>query len=116
MTNGLAGKYFSVYSARADLEGLRPPGSARCERPAMTFLIPTLGPSDWRSLLADPQGHWRSGYSAKTLAHCWEAAEGFPRSVVTVLEQSAQPALQDIEMLLALPEHSVPLPGIGRPS
>jgi hypothetical protein len=36
----------------------------------------TTGPDDWKALLADPEKQWRVGYSARTLATCWEAAEG----------------------------------------
>jgi len=27
------------------------------------------GPEDWKPLLAEPEKHWRTGYSAKTLAY-----------------------------------------------
>ncbi len=45
------------------------------------ILIPSRGAEDWQRLLAEPEKHWRSGCSAKALAHCWEAAAGFPPSV-----------------------------------
>jgi len=41
----------------------------------------TSGPNDWQSLLADPVKQWRKGFSARTLAYCWEAADGFPPEV-----------------------------------
>lgn len=56
--------------------------------------------------------HWRRGYSARTLAYSWHEANGFPAEVQAVL--AAQ--FTDIELLLALPEHKVPLPGGSRPS
>ncbi len=40
----------------------------------------TSGPDDWKALLASEK-HWRSGYSARTLAHCWEASDGFPAEI-----------------------------------
>jgi hypothetical protein len=40
--------------------------------------IPTQSPEDWRRLLAQPEKHWREGYSARALAECWERADGFP--------------------------------------
>lgn len=40
------------------------------------FYVPSTGPDDWQTLLGDPVKHWRTGYSAKTLAHCWEGAGG----------------------------------------
>lgn len=78
--------------------------------------VPTTSPADWRQLLADPQKQWRSGYSARELAECWEAADGFPTSIQTMLAGSAFPALRKLDLLLALPEHQVDLPGGGRPS
>ena len=75
------------------------------------FFIPTAGPKDWKCLLADPDKHWRSGYSAKALAHSWEEADGFPYEIKQVLSECAFPVLHDIKLLLAFPEYEVPLPG-----
>jgi len=76
----------------------------------------TSGPNDWRALLADPEKHWRSGYSAKTLAHCWEAADGLPPEVALALRSSAEPLLANLAPVLAVPEFRVPLPGGNRAS
>lgn len=76
----------------------------------------TSGPQDWQALLADPVKHWRSGYSARTLAHCWEASDGFPAEVGAPFAQSAEPLLADLTPLLAIPEFKVPLPGGQRAS
>jgi hypothetical protein len=38
--------------------------------------IPTTGPDDWQRFVADPAKQWRTGFSAKTLAYCWECANG----------------------------------------
>jgi hypothetical protein len=76
----------------------------------------TTGPSDWRTFLADPVKQWRTGYSACTLAHCWEAADGFPPEVSKVLTQTTEPLLANLEPLLAVPEFKVPLPGGSRAS
>ncbi len=73
------------------------------------IFIPSSGPDDWRSFLADPEKHWAKKYSARTLAHCWENASGFPPEILKVLKQS--PSLQDIKPLLIFPEWKVPLPG-----
>lgn len=43
-----------------------------------TVYVPSKGPQDWQSLLAEPEKHWRRGYSAMELAERWEAADGFP--------------------------------------
>jgi hypothetical protein len=72
--------------------------------------LPTSNPSDWRRLLADPSKQWRSGFSAKTLAHSWEAAGGLPPEIALMLRVlGGEP-----DLLLALPEHKVPLPGGSR--
>ena len=76
----------------------------------------TSGPGDWQALLADPVKHWRSGYSARALAYCWEAADGFPPEVAQALSQSDSPLLADLTPVLAVPEFKVPLPGGGRAS
>jgi len=73
------------------------------------IFLPSTGPSDWQRLLADPQKHWVKGYSARTLAHSWEAADGFPPEVASVLNQS--PELRGIVPLFIFPEWKVPLPG-----
>ena len=74
--------------------------------------IPAVNAEQWAQFLADPVKHWRQGYSARTLAYSWQEANGFPVEVEKVL--IAQ--FPDIELLLALPEHQVPLPGGQRPS
>lgn len=75
----------------------------------------STGPDDWRAFLADPDKHWRTGYSARTLAHCWEAADGFPPEVADAL-CSSDPLLLDLAPILAVPEFKVPLPGGVRAS
>lgn len=67
-------------------------------------------------LLADPVKHWRSGYSARTLAHSWEASEGFPVEVSLPFTQNTDPLLANLTPLLAVPEFKVPLPGGVRAS
>jgi hypothetical protein len=76
--------------------------------------IPAKAADDWRSLLADPDRHWRTGYSARTLAHCWQEADDFPPSVRQALESSG--AFAGLELLLAIPEVKTPLPGGSRPT
>jgi hypothetical protein len=74
------------------------------------------GPQDWQALLADPQKHWRTGFSARTLAHCWEAAPGLPPEVGVAFSSSTEPLLADFTPIIAVPEFKVPLPGGDRPS
>jgi hypothetical protein len=76
----------------------------------------TAGPQDWQALLADPQKHWRTGFSARTLAHCWEAARGLPPEVQAVFASSNEPLLADFTPIIAVPEFRVPLPGGDRHS
>lgn len=68
-------------------------------------------PEVWRSLLKNPEKHWRDGYSAKELAMSWLHADGLSPKVESVLRRS--PHFHDIEMLLGVPEHRVSLPGRG---
>jgi uncharacterized protein DUF6946 len=77
------------------------------------ILIPARSPDDWRHFLAEPEKHWRTGRSAKSLAYCWQAARDFPPSVRRVFKESPYRLFHEIEMLLGLVEHQVPLPGAG---
>ncbi len=76
--------------------------------------LPASSPDQWAQFLADPVKQWRTGYSARTLAYSWQEADGFPAEVRKVVAAAAPFA--DIEMLLGIPEHQVPLPGGSRPS
>lgn len=80
------------------------------------FFVPASNPEDWKSLLAKPERHWRTGYSAKSLAYCWQEANDFPESVRTVFKKSGIQLFQNIDLLLAFPEWKVPLLGGPRPS
>jgi Domain of unknown function (DUF6946) len=63
-----------------------------------------------------PIKHWKTGYSARTLAHCWEAADGFPPEISQALRETTEPLLASLAPLLAVPEFKVPLPGGARAS
>jgi hypothetical protein len=71
----------------------------------------TSGPEDWKDLLADPDKHWKTGYSARTLAYCWEAADCFPSEISLPFIQSTEPLLENLSPILAIPEFKVPMPG-----
>jgi len=74
------------------------------------ILIPTVGPEVWQQFLADPEKQWKRGYSAMAAALSWEAANGdVPPEISKLLGGS-------IELLLAIPEHKVALPGGQRES
>ena len=81
-----------------------------------TIFVPTNNPEDWKPFLAEPEKHWRTGYSAKALAYSWEEATGFPESVKKVFGKSGIVLFKNVELLLAFPEYQVPLPGGSRPS
>ena len=76
--------------------------------------VPSRGPEDWQGLLADPELHWRTGFSARSTAHCWESAPGLPTEIRAILHQESK--FESIEPLLIIPEHQVHLPGGTRPS
>lgn len=76
----------------------------------------TSGPQDWQALLADPVKHWKTGFSARTLAYSWEATDGFPSEVSLPFTQSPEPLLANLTPLIAVPEFKVPLPGGVRAS
>ena len=50
------------------------------------IFIPSDGPEDWRKLLAQPDRHWKTGHSAYSTSYAWEAAEGLPPEIVTILQ------------------------------
>lgn len=76
--------------------------------------IPSTGSKDWQWLLASPGLHWKHGASAMALADAWESAGPWPSKVVSALNTC--PGLEQLELLLALPEHGTPLPGGARAS
>lgn len=76
------------------------------------ILIPSNGPQDWQQFLAKPDLHWKTGNSARTLAHSWEAPAGIPAEVAVLMSAAfGQP-----ELLFAVPEHKTMLPGGTRES
>ncbi len=77
----------------------------------MSFYIPTEGPASWQALLGNPETQWKIGRSARTLAHCWESAKGFPPEISATLDGSPHPELHALQFVAGFPEHKVPLPG-----
>lgn len=76
------------------------------------ILIPSGGPEGWRAFLAKPDLHWATGFSARTLAHAWEAADGLPPEVAAIIS----PVVGPVSPLVIIPEHKTPLPGGRRDS
>ncbi|MCA9231778.1 MAG: hypothetical protein KIS63_00320 [Caldilineales bacterium] len=83
-----------------------------------SILIPTLGSTDWRSLLGDPGKHWKRGKSAFECAVSWESAKqnprGLPDQVAAMLD--ACELTNGGALLLGIPEHQVVIEGGGHPS
>ncbi|MFV0422697.1 DUF6946 family protein [Oleidesulfovibrio sp.] len=73
------------------------------------YAIPSSGPEDWRQVLAAPDKHWKTGYSAKELAYSWQNSDGFPVEIQSVLNTCEE--LASATLLLAIPEYKVALPG-----
>ena len=76
------------------------------------IFIPSKGPNSWKDGLADPEKQWATGYSARTLAHCWEDENEFPGDFKKVLNESGL----DLKLLLAIPEYKVYLDTYRAPS
>jgi len=76
------------------------------------IFVPSSGPAAWQQFLAKPDRQWVTGYSARTIAHSWEAQAGWPAEVGAIIERALGPT----ELLLAIPEHKTPLPGGRRES
>lgn len=77
------------------------------------ILIPTTNAESWKIFLAS-QTHWKTDYSAKSAAESWERVKGLPKEIKTAFNKHDN--FKDSEMLLAIPEFKVPLPGGSRPS
>jgi hypothetical protein len=65
--------------------------------------------------LAKPDLHWKKNYSAMSIAMSWHDAVGFPATIARVFTRAGLP-FSELEPLLIIPEHRVPLPGGSRSS
>ena len=76
------------------------------------IFVPTQSASDWQRLLAKPKLHWKSGASAMTAASSWESAAGqLPAEISEHLNSTELAPLSDLQLLVAIPEWQVELPG-----
>jgi len=76
------------------------------------IFVPTRSLDDWKTLLAKPDLHWKSGKSAMSMATAWEAnSKSLPEDIAKTLEASGDPRLQSLRLLAAFPEYQVQLPG-----
>ncbi len=79
--------------------------------------VPTQSGTDWQRLLGKPKLHWKMGRSAMSAAACWEeASPRLPPEISLLLDASNDPDLAGLELLAAIPEWEVDLPGGKRPS
>lgn len=78
------------------------------------ILVPTDGPESWKDLLANPDKHWREGFSAKSTAISWETANGIPKEIAILF--AGEPMMKDVSLAIAIPEYKVTLAGGNRPS
>jgi hypothetical protein len=76
------------------------------------IFVPTETGTDWQRLLGKPKLHWKKGRSAMSAAACWEESQPhLPHEITQVLEGSKEQSLFNLELLLAIPEWEVELPG-----
>lgn len=76
------------------------------------IFIPTLTGTDWQRLLGKPKLHWKKGRSAMSAAACWEESQPeLPSEISEVLDASGDPLICGLELLAAVPEWEVDLPG-----
>lgn len=81
------------------------------------IFVPSQSGSDWQRLLGKPKLHWKMGRSAMSAASCWEeASPNMPSEIRQVLDASNDPAITSLELLAAIPEWEVDLPGGTHPS
>jgi hypothetical protein len=86
------------------------------ERRNKVIYIPSKSVDDWKQFLAQPNRQWKNGYSAKSLATCWQNANGIPKKIKQVFWKNDGDEFKDIEMLIGIPEYKVDLPGAERGS
>lgn len=76
------------------------------------IFVPTETGTDWQRLLGKPKLHWKKGRSAMTAAACWEESQPqLPSEITLALESANDPSLSNLELLIAIPEWEVELPG-----
>jgi hypothetical protein len=79
------------------------------------IFVPATSPDDWQRLLADPVKHWRTGYSARTLAYSWHDSQGWPPEIQQMFASASEPSLRSAQPLIVIPERITPVAGKGQP-
>ena len=77
------------------------------------ILVPATSLDDWKKLLASPE-LWKEGCSAHALATRWQDARGFPPEISALF--ATNDLTSGATLLVAIPEHQVPLAGGARAS
>lgn len=75
--------------------------------PVSRFFVSPDSAEGWAKGLARAE-HWKSGFSAHSLAYTWHGSEGFPSSVASAFDASE---LGPLEFIAGIPEYKVALPG-----
>lgn len=75
--------------------------------------VQSEGVESWKERLADPEKHWKKGYSARTTAYCWESSDCYPKEIKSLLNDCG---VTEAKPLLIIPEYKVPLPHGNRAS
>jgi hypothetical protein len=80
--------------------------------------VPSLVPTDWRRLLANPYTQWQRHKSAHEMAVCWESSRMSDRGLPPELAETidSYPALAGAHFLIGIPEYQVAFQGGGHPS
>jgi hypothetical protein len=73
------------------------------------IFIPTKNADCWKGFLVDKDKQWQKGFSAMETALSWEKANGLPAEIKKILSQDDE--FDGVELLLAIPEYKVSLPG-----
>lgn len=81
------------------------------------IFVPTETGSDWQRLLGKAKLHWKKGRSAMSAAACWEENQPrLPSEIIQALECTKDKSFFNLELLVAIPEWKVDLPGGDTPS
>ena len=78
--------------------------------------VPSDGPVAWQTFLADPAEQWKTRLFCQDLAHFWEAGDRLPNEVASLIKTIPRYKDEEPELLMAMPEWKVPLPGGSRDS
>jgi hypothetical protein len=79
------------------------------------IFVSATSPGDWQRYVKDPAKHWRTGYSARTLAYSWNDSNGWPPEIQQLFASSPERSLRDAEPQLVIPEKITPVAGHGEP-